>query len=160
GTEEPQLYVGHQVSLQELGMFGGEQPYAAAEPKRQQGAKLACPNCGGSLELRAPDQTLRVACPYCNHLVSVETGNLSVIAKLARKAMPRIALGEKGTFADGELTVIGYLQRSALVDGTWYPFEEYLLHAPSVGFRWLVCSDGHWSYVQPVAPGAVELMPI
>ena len=31
---------------------------------------------------------------------------------------------------------------------------------PAVGFRWLVCSDGHWSYVQPVAPGAVELAPV
>jgi hypothetical protein len=30
-----------------------------------------------------------------------------------------------------------------------------LLYAPAVGFRWLVCSDGHWSYVQPVATGAV-----
>ena len=25
------------------------------------------------------------------------------------------------------MTVIGYVQRSAEVDGTWYPFEEYLL---------------------------------
>ncbi|HWU90336.1 MAG TPA: DUF4178 domain-containing protein, partial [Kofleriaceae bacterium] len=73
---------------------------------------------------------------------------------------PGIALGAKGRFADGELTVIGYMQRSALVDGSWYSFDEYLLYAPAVGFRWLVCSDGHWSYVQPVAPGAVELMPV
>ncbi|HSK00677.1 MAG TPA: DUF4178 domain-containing protein [Kofleriaceae bacterium] len=159
GTEPPAVYVGHQVDLASLRLHGGEAPYgAAATPK--QGARLACPSCGGSLELGAPDQTLRVACPYCNHLVSVAAGNLSVIAKLARKANPSIALGTKGTFADGELTVIGYLQRSALVDGTWYPFDEYLLHAPGVGFRWLVCSDGHWSYVQPVTPGAVELMPV
>jgi hypothetical protein len=134
-------------------------PYAAEQP-RQQGKQLACPNCGGSLELRAPDQTLRVACPYCNHLVSVATGNLGVIGKLAKKAMPRIALGTKGTFADGEMTVIGYMQRSALIDGGWYPFDEYLLYAHAVGFRWLVSSDGHWSYVQPVTPGAVELMPV
>jgi hypothetical protein len=53
--------------------------------------------------------------------------------------------------------VIGYVARSAYLDGEWWPFEEYLLHAPGVGFRWLVCSDGHWSYVQPVATGAVTL---
>ncbi len=159
GTEPPSVYVGHQVELASLGLSGGEAPYPAAAAPRQ-GAKLACPSCGGSLELGAPDQTLRVACPYCNHLVSVQTGNLSVIAKLAQQARPQIALGTKGTFADGELTVIGYMQRSALVDGTWYPFDEYLLHAPGTGFRWLVCSDAHWSYVQPVAPGAIELMPV
>ncbi len=154
----PTVYVGSQVNLADLGLFGGE-----AQPQRvtkQQGGKLACPNCGGSLELRAPDQTLRVACPYCNHLVSVQSGNLSVIAKLARKAKPRIPLGAKGTFADGELTVIGFVERSALVDHQWWAFEEYLLYAPNVGFRWLVLSDGHWSYVQPVAPGAVELAPV
>lgn len=159
GTEEPTVYVGHQVSLADLGMSGGEAPYGAAPP-RQQGKKLACPSCGGSLALNAPDQTLRVACPYCNHLVSAQTGNLSVIRKLAKQAQPQLPLGSKGIFVEGELTVIGYMRRSSLVEGSWFPFEEYLLHAPALGFRWLVCSDGHWSYVQPVAPGAVELMPI
>src|SRR6185436_5419800 len=43
------------------------------------------------------------------------------------------------------------------LDGKWWPFHEYLLYAPGMGFRWLVCSDGHWSYVQPVATGAVTL---
>jgi hypothetical protein len=61
-----------------------------------------------------------------------------------------------GAFAEGALTVIGFCQRSALIEGDWYPFDEYLLYAPAVGFRWLVCSDGHWSYVQPIATGAVE----
>ena len=53
--------------------------------------------------------------------------------------------------------MIGYVQRSALVDGDWWAFDEYLLYAPGVGFRWLVESDGHWSYVQPIATGAVEM---
>lgn len=155
----PTVYIGSQVKLPDLGIYGGEEP-AQKLARPQQGAKLPCPNCGGSLELRAPDATLRVACPYCNHLVSVQSGNLAVIARLAKKAVPRIPLGTKGTFKDGELQVIGYVERSALVDHQWWSFEEYLLHAPSVGFRWLVQSDGHWSYVQPVAPGAVELAPV
>jgi hypothetical protein len=159
GTDEPSVYVGQQVELAALGLSGGEAPAAAAAAPRQ-GARLPCPSCGGSLELKAPDQTLRVGCPYCNHLVSVQAGNLAVLGKLSRKASPQIELGAKATFAEGEVTVIGYMQRSALVDGSWYPFEEYLLYAPGLGFRWLVCSDGHWSYVQPVAPGAVELLPV
>lgn len=161
GTDgvSPTVYIGSQVKLADLGIYGGEAPMQGVT-RAAQGGKLACPNCGGSLELRAPDATLRVACPYCNHLVSVQTGNLAVIARLAKKASPRIPLGTKGTFKDGELQVIGYVERSALVDHQWWSFEEYLLHAPGVGFRWLVQSDGHWSYVQPVAPGAVELAPI
>jgi hypothetical protein len=160
GTDgaSPTVYVGSQVNLKDLGIFGGE--VMTQNTRRAQGGKLPCPNCGGSLELKAPDQTLRVACPYCNHLVSVQSGNLQVIARLARKASPKIALGTKGKFKDGELTVIGYVERAALVDGQWWAFEEYLLYAPGTGFRWLVCSDGHWSYVQPVAPGAVSVSPV
>lgn len=154
GSEPPAVYLGYQVSPADLGLVGGELQHQAARPAT--GARLACPTCNGSLELRAPDQTLRVACPYCGSLVSVEGGTLSVIAQQARKPTPAIPLGSKGKFLDGELTVIGYVGRSAYLDDTWWPLEEYLLYAPGVGFRWLVCSDGHWSYVQPVATGAVS----
>jgi hypothetical protein len=153
GSAPPAVYLGYQVTPEGLGISGGEAAPALARPAAA--ARLACPSCNGSLELRAPDQTLRVACPYCSALVSVESGTLSIIARQAKKPRPAIALGSEGTFADGKLTVIGYVARSAYLDGTWWPFEEYLLYAPGVGFRWLVCSDGHWSYVQPVASGAV-----
>ncbi|HEX8113219.1 MAG TPA: DUF4178 domain-containing protein [Kofleriaceae bacterium] len=155
GSEPPAVYIGYLVTPESLGLSGGEAP-AEAQAGPAQGARLACPNCNGALELRAPDQTLRVACPYCGSLVSVEGGALSILARQARKPRLAIALGSKGRFADGELTVIGYVGRSAYVDAQWWPFEEYLLYAPGVGFRWLVCSDGHWSYVQPVAAGAVS----
>ena len=158
GSEPPAVYLGYQVTPQGLGLSGGEAAAPAAQlATPAPGARLACPNCNGSLELRVPDQTLRVACPYCNSLVSVEGGTLSIIAKQAKQGKLAIALGAKATFADGELTVVGYVGRSAYVDGTWWPFEEYLLYAPGVGYRWLVCSDGHWSYVQPVASGAVSV---
>ena len=156
GSEPPVVYLGYQVAPQALGLAGGE---AKGPASAAAGARLACPNCNGSLELRAPDQTLRVACPYCNHLVSVEGGTLSIIAAQGAVPKPAIALGSTAKLIDGELTVIGHLARSAYIDSTWWPFEEYLLYAPAVGFRWLVCSDGHWSYVQPVATGAVSLGP-
>ena len=155
GSDPPAVYVGYEVTPQGLGIAGGEAALQLLQPAT--GARLACPSCNGSLELRVPDQTLRVACPYCNSLVSVEGGTLAIIAKQAKQPVIAIALGSKATFDEGELTVVGYVGRSAYVDGAWWPFEEYLLHAPSVGFRWLVCSDGHWSYVQPVASGAVSL---
>jgi hypothetical protein len=155
GSDAPAVYVGAQVAPESLALSGGEA--AAPAAAAGQGARLACPNCNGSLELRAPDQTLRVACPYCGALVNVEGGGREILARQARKPQLAIALGTRGKFLDGELTVIGYVQRSAYVDGQWWSFDEYLLYAPSVGFRWLVCSDGHWSYVQPVTAGAVSV---
>ena len=155
-NDEPaQVYLGTQVTLAQLGISGGEDvPDAPSAQGRS--AKLACPECNGALELRAPDATMRVACPYCNTLVSVESGNLRALEKLARKPALALPLGLTGRFPDGELMVIGYVRRSAGVEGSWYPFDEYLLYAKEVGFRWLVCSDGHWNYVQPIVAGGVD----
>lgn len=152
--DEPTLYVGQQLALVDLRLAGGEDgPSRAAQiPSR----RVACPNCNAPIELRSPE-TLRAVCAHCNTLLDVGAVSLQILGKLAKKAQPRIPLGAKGTFVEGEMTVIGFIGRSAQIDGEWYPFEEYLLYAPGVGFRWLVESDGHWSYVQPVATGAVNL---
>jgi hypothetical protein len=152
--EPPTVYVGDQATLAELHVTGGEAP--APSTARAAASRLACPNCNGSLELRAPDESLRVACPYCGTLVDVEQGTAKIIAKQREVPVPRIPLGSKGTLPEGAFTVIGYFERSALVDGERFPFYEYLLHDAAIGFRWLVQSDGHWSFVQPVPAGAVE----
>jgi hypothetical protein len=152
----PAIYVGGQIRLQDLHIVGGEvAPPGAARGEQITSRRLSCPSCNGSLDLAAPDAALRVVCPYCNTMLDVgQGGALSILAKLKDQARPKIKLGSRAALPEGEQQVIGYLQRSARVDGTWYPFEEYLLHSPALGFRWLVCSDGHWSYVQPVTPGA------
>ncbi len=149
--DTPSLYTGQQLTLGDLQISGGE-----VGPPRDAtigSTRLACPNCNGPIEIHSPD-TLRAACAYCSHLLDVQAGALRVVGKVEKTA-PRIALGKKATFSEGEMTVIGFVARSAQVEGTWYPFEEYLLYAPAIGFRWLVNSDGHWSYVQPVDIGAV-----
>lgn len=149
--DPPTLYVGQQLTLADLHISGGE-----VGPSRDtaiSSTRLACPNCNAPIELHSPD-ILRAACGHCSHLLDVQAGTLRVLQRLER-AHPRIPLGTKATFADGEMIIIGYVSRSADIEGTWYPFEEYLLYAPAIGFRWLVNSDGHWSYVQPVAVGAV-----
>ena len=154
GEAPPSLYVGSQVALADLKITGGE--VAPPSEARIKSRRLACPNCNAPIELHAPDQTQRAVCTHCNAMLDTQRGDLAVLEVLKQKPQLEIPLGSKGTFLDGELTVIGYLQRSALVDGTWWPFEEYLLYRPDLGFRWLVQSDGHWSYVQPIAPGAVD----
>ncbi len=151
--DEATLYVGSQVSLADLKLSGGE----AGPPEEAKIAakRLACPNCNAPVDVRVPGESLRVACGHCGAVLGIETEAVQVVAKQHATPAPPIPLGSRGKFLDGELTVIGYLQRSAYVDGDWWPFYEYLLHSPEVGFRWLVDSDGHWSYVQPVAAGGV-----
>jgi hypothetical protein len=69
---------------------------------------------------------------------------------------PEIPLGAVGRFRrHPPLTVIGFLQRSVELDGVRYFWEEYLLYAPKLGFRWLVRRDDHWNFVTPLPPGKV-----
>jgi len=149
-------YVGRTVTLDDIGI--DQRAIAPAKVAREVAAlSLSCPQCGGALELRAPDQTQRVACPYCNSLLDATKGTLQYLQSL--DPLPRpilIPLGSKGTFQGIEYTVLGFVSRSVTFDGVDYYWDEYLLYQPREGFRWLVESDNNWSFVQPVSIGEVN----
>jgi hypothetical protein len=152
------IYIGREVSLAELQLAGGSSAPAPAATKVS-ARHVACVQCGGSLELRAPDVTLRVTCPYCAAVLDVNQGHLSYLRSLdeqSRSLRPEIPLGTTAEFDGQALTVIGCVRRSVNVDEIDYPFTEYLLYNPAVGYRWLVDSAHHWSYVTPIAAGEVS----
>jgi len=156
---ERRLSVGMTVSLAELNLDA-----PAVEPGESETTQavatlhLNCPQCGGPLDLRTPDQTMRVGCPNCGALLDVNEGKLKILKIIdERQTHPSIPLGSVGRFqcakkvADREFTMIGCMERFALYGGVVYPWREYLLHNPEIGFRWLVENDRHWSYVEPIA---------
>jgi hypothetical protein len=147
------LYVGSEVTLDQLGF--SDLPDAEDRAARVTGEGLKCPQCGGPLEVRAPDQTQRIACPYCGSLLDT-TRDLAVLEALARPRFhPGIPLGSRGRLGEHEWTVIGAMERSVTFEGIRYPWREYLLYKPGHAFRWLVESKGHWSFVEPLAAGFV-----
>lgn len=150
----PLLFVGKEVTLADLGIAGARAP--EREAKRTTAAQLSCPQCGGPLALHAPDRSERVTCPNCASLLDIDQGQLKFFKALKPGMFqPSIPLGSIGDFAEGKLTVIGFVARSVTFDRTYFWFE-YLLYNPQVGFRWLVQSDDHWSYVKAVPPGEVS----
>lgn len=66
-----------------------------------------------------------------------------------------LSIGDEGRLEGTTFRVIGVLARSIKSGGAKYTWEEYLLHDPAEGFRWLVVSDGHWSLVESIEPGLV-----
>ncbi len=154
GDDPPSVYLGSEVTLEELGIDAS----ALRPPEKRvvPASAMTCPTCGGALELRAPDRAERVACPYCDALLDVNQGQLVFLEALrGPRVRPQIPLGTTGTLDGHEQTVIGFMQRSVTFDRKYY-WEEYLLYSPELGFRWLTCSDGHWSYVVPLRAGDVE----
>lgn len=153
---EPTLFLGREVSLDDIGI-----PPTVRSPERDarqiSALQVACPECGGPLTLHVPDKTERVTCPNCQSLLDANQGNLKFLLTLRQdKVHPVIPLGSVGTLHGIECTVIGFMSRSVTEAGTDYFWTEYLLYNPREGFRWLVNSQNHWSFVSPLSPGEVQ----
>ncbi|MEO7539871.1 MAG: DUF4178 domain-containing protein, partial [Pyrinomonadaceae bacterium] len=153
-NEPPWVFVGSQVTLAEIGL--GDARPAERTARQVSSAAMGCPNCGGPLALIAPDKTERVTCPNCDSLLDVNQGSLTYLKTLnpPPSAPDFVApIGAEGTFAgDVKLKIIGAVVRSVTIEGVHYYWHEYLLYNPSIGFRWLVHSDNHWNFVEPVNP--------
>jgi hypothetical protein len=153
----PRLFLGRELLLEELGLKGETWDVAAAHPSLTSALHINCPQCGGPLTLHAPDQTLRVCCPSCKALLDCQQGKLQYLQTLTMKCKEKILipLGSVGTIEQTEYTVIGFVERCVVSDGVTYRWSEYLLSNAQAGFRWLVCSRGHWSFVCPIPVSSV-----
>lgn len=161
----PVLYAGGVVTFEQLGIA---ESVANREKELRTVAaeQVNCPNCGGALELRAPDETLRVGCQFCGSLLNCNDGKLQFLKKLKQKAKPRIPLGTVGTVPGDllgaghtepvEFTVIGFVQRKVVYEGTAYRWQEYLLYRPRTPYCWLISSNRHWSFGRPIEAGEVN----
>ena len=150
---QPLFFGGRETTLRELGIVG--EPLQARTQKIKT-ERLTCSNCGGPLNLVAPDQAQRIICPNCGGVHDIEEGNLKYLEALKQKGpAPRIPLGSKGMIEGDEYVVAGFMQRSVNLDQRYF-WTEYLLFNPQKGYRWLVESDHHWSWVWPVNAGDIQ----
>jgi len=149
--DPPWLFVGKQVTLAEIGL--ADALPAEREARRVTSEAMNCPKCGGPLELSAPDKAERIACPFCDSLLDVNEGKLKYY-KAAFKPLQQpnyaIDIGATGEFFGVTYKVIGSMTRYVVFENIRYFWNEYLLYEPKTGFRWLVQSDDHWSFVEPV----------
>lgn len=158
--QPPAVFIGRQVELRELNLQGGggqdEFDYADAASQISTQA-VSCDNCGGSLELHAPDQTQRVACPYCGSMHDCDRGVLRFLHTVdGGRIQPSIPLGCTATFEYQEFTLVGFMVRETSSGWETFSWEEFLFYNPSAGFRWLAQSDGHFNYLKPVTLGDIR----
>lgn len=150
--EPPWVFAGKQVTLDEIGL--GDAKPVQREARRVSSVAMGCPNCGGPLDLIAPDKTERVTCPNCNSLLDVNQGNLTYLHALNPPPNAPgflLEVGAEGIFpGDVRYKIIGAVVRSVTLEGVQYFWHEYLLYNPMIGFRWLVHSDNHWNFAEPL----------
>ena len=154
---EPVLFAGEVVDLPAL-RLDGLRPFAGWSdpalvhfrgPDVTAVKKLDCPGCGASLPVRAPGLAARVVCAYCGAANDLDAGAVTHSEAGVKPAYdPLIPLGTRGKLRGVEWQVIGAMVRSVRVDGVRYPWEEYFCFNPWRGSGWLVCANGHWSWVE------------
>ena len=148
--DPPAVFKGTEISARELSLEDlGE------ARSRISAAALNCSQCGGPFELRAPDQVERIWCPNCGAGHDIDSGKLRYFATLQKKNVePVIPLGSTGTIDGNAYVVAGFMERAVTFDRDYF-WTEYLLYNRDLGYRWLVNSDDHWSFVTPLRPGEV-----
>jgi predicted RNA-binding Zn-ribbon protein involved in translation (DUF1610 family) len=145
----PLVFVGEYVSFPALAL----RDLRASKDQRTAGADaLNCPNCGGTVTIRLPGETVNAVCQYCQSVLDASSPRLQVLQRFEDRVAvrPLIPLGSTGRMHGAEWTVLGFQQRGIRVEGVSYSWREYLLHAPERGFRYLTEYAGHWNDVVPL----------
>lgn len=104
---------------------------------------ISCPACGGTIAVKAAGYSVSVGCQHCGALLDVANPDVTVIEQYERAVsqLP-VPLGRRGTLHGTEWEAIGALARS---DGD-VDWTETLLFNPYAGYRWLVLSEGEWTF--------------
>lgn len=102
-----------------------------------------CPNCGGSIEIKAAGLSVSVVCQYCGSTLDVANPDVSIIQRYEGEVRKlELPLGSRGMLRGTEWEVIGYQRRS---ESGQYPWDEYLLFNPYEGYRFLETDGRGWS---------------
>ena len=147
---EPLFFAGDSVEWEDLSLSGLRETAPSA---RVEGVRtLRCPNCGGTVEVRAAGQSVSVACASCGSVLDAADPGLRVLQQFQSQTRhePRIPLGSRGKLHGVEWEVIGFQVRSVTEEGVEYPWSEYVLFHPESGFRYLTDEKGHWTDAGPL----------
>lgn len=115
-------------------------------PKKRTGKPLtfSCPNCAGSVTVKAVGHSISAVCAYCSSVIDIANENFRILSTANERTRPTLlTIGSKGALAGILWEIVGYMEKKDA--SGYYPWDEYLLYNPYHGFRFLVQSQGHWS---------------
>lgn len=132
--------------------MAGKPPDASSSgaPKKPFAKSFSCGNCGATVTVNYPNDTLSVACESCHATIDTMDPNYRILTTYESKQTykPRIPLGSRGKLFGRLWEVIGFVVRCD--NRTRYAWEEYLLFNPYYGYRWLAVAEGHWNFVETI----------
>lgn len=152
----PLLFTGETVPFGALELRNLRDPRA----RTVEGTRtLNCPNCGGTVTLHRPAESVNAICQYCQSVLEVgASAGLTVLQSFADrvKVKPHVPMGARGRLHGADWDALGFQQRTIRVEGVSYSWREYLLHNPERGFRYLSEYNGHWNDITVLTTPGVE----
>ena len=152
---DPLLFLGTYEEFEDLHFENLRDPEDHVQKRSAaQAASLKCPTCGAPHTLSsAGPQSQTLACAYCGTGLDIsQSGEFKVLWQITEKIKsqpkPKIRLGTKGVFKGVEWEVIGYQCKYSQEGKSFYPWQEYLCYERCHGYRYLVYSQGKWSWSQ------------
>ena len=147
----PLLFLGEPVELAAL-VLNNLREISQSEIKTKT-RSFNCPNCAAPVDSLL-SQSKTISCKSCSAVLGIENKNVEILVAsqqaIASQISPPIPLGSVGHFEGVDYTNIGYLRRVTKSGGMSYYWNEFLLHHPAHGFRWLIASNGHWTLARPL----------
>lgn len=126
-------------------------------PKKRTGKArtFSCPNCGGSVTVKAVGLSISAVCAYCSSVIDIANDNFRILATANERTRPTaLTIGSKGALNGILWEIVGYMEKSD--SSEFYRWDEYLLYNPYQGFRFLVQSQGHWSLYKVLKKSVAE----
>ncbi len=115
-------------------------------------SSLACGGCGKDLHVFTA-AAAELHCPSCGGLSTLRDGKATFLAKGEGRRRPsfddRLRLGATGTLDGQSWMVVARIRQSESDDGEVEHTAEYLLHEPSLGYRWLLKEESGWLWQIP-----------
>ncbi|MEP6833113.1 MAG: DUF4178 domain-containing protein [Gemmatimonas sp.] len=122
----------------------------AGAPAKTKAAGFSCPSCGASLTLSTAGWSVSIACATCGAILDAQDPNLRILQRQQERitVQPRIEMGTRGNWKGLPWDVVGCQQVTISVEGTTYPWMEYVCFNPYHGFMYLTEYEGHWNVVE------------
>ena len=109
--------------------------------------RVDCAGCGATVPLHGGAAAKGAVCPHCRAILNVVTDQVSLLGSLLNARQPRVpfTLGQKCVFDEATYILVGHIH---YVEQWEVPYhsDEFLLYNKKLGYRWLVMSDGHFSW--------------
>lgn len=152
------LYQGYWLDYNDLEFANIKNPYAPPEhcPNPQlwrSVSKLNCKQCGAPFELHLGNASQSYVCPYCESSYDTSRPEVKMIrqtqSKHAALDLP-IKIGDQFHYKNNDWRCTGFICKKVIYEGVNYPWYEYLFFSPHQGYRWLVQSENHWTWFEPM----------